>query len=119
MREQVRDESRLEYILEAIENVFEFTQGMTFDDYIFDKKGRFAVVKNLEIIGEAVYKLSNELKEKYSEIKWEQIIKMRHILVHGYYQIEDCIAWEVVQKDLEPLKKQIQTIYEEVFTHTT
>jgi len=51
MRETVRDKNRLEHILEAIDNVFEFTKGMTFDDYVTDKKGKFAVVKNLEIVG--------------------------------------------------------------------
>jgi len=112
MREQVRDKNRLEHILESIDNAFEFTSGMTFDDYVADKKGKYAVVKNLEIIGKAAYKLSNEFKAKYAEINWERIIKMRHILVHGYYQVEDFIVWEVIQKDLQPLKEQIKTIYE-------
>jgi len=79
---------------------------------VADKKGKYAVVKNLEIIGEAAYKLSNEFKTKYAEISWDKIIKMRHILVHGYYQVEDFIVWEVVQKDLQPLKEQIKVIYE-------
>lgn len=52
MREIVRDKNRLEHILESIDNVFEFTENMTFDDYAADKKGKFAVVKNLEIIGD-------------------------------------------------------------------
>ncbi len=112
MREQIRDIGRLEHILEAIDNVFEFIAGMTFDDYVADKKSKYAVVKNLEIIGEAAYKLSNEFKAKYPEINWERIIKMRHVLVHGYYQIEDFIAWDTAKNDLIPLKQQIQTIYD-------
>ncbi|MDR1610092.1 MAG: DUF86 domain-containing protein [Candidatus Symbiothrix sp.] len=112
MRETIRDKSRLGHILESIDNVFEFIEGMTFDDYVADKKSKFAVVKNLEIIGEASYKLSNKFKEKHPEIKWEKIVKMRHVLVHGYYQIEDSIAWNTAANDLIALKEQIQTIYD-------
>ena len=111
MREIMRDKNRLEHILEAIDNVFEFTEGMTFDDYVVDKKGKFAVVKNLEIIGEASYKLTKEFKNKYAEMDWQTIIGLRHVLVHGYYQVEDFITWGVIQKDLQPLKEQIQALY--------
>ena len=110
MRDEIKDKGRMEHILESIENVFEFTNGMTFNDYVSDKKGKFAVVKNLEMIGEAAYKLSNNFREKYVEIEWEKIIKMRHVLVHGYYQVEDFIVWEVVIKDLPPLKDKILKI---------
>lgn len=110
MREIARDKNRLEHIIEAIDNVFEFTEGMTFDDYVADKKGKFAVVKNLEIIGEASNKLTKEFRNKYVEIDWQTIIGLRHVLVHGYYQIEDFIAWGVIQKDLQPLKEQIQAL---------
>jgi len=112
MREQIRDKSRLEHILEAIENVFEFTEGTTFDDYMADKKGKFAVIKNLEIIGEASYKLTKEFIAKHNNVEWKTIIGLRHVLVHGYYQIKDEVAWKIVQKDLVPLQKQIKEIYE-------
>ena len=111
MREKIRDKNRLEHILESIDNVFEFTEGMTFEDYIADKKVKYAVVKNLEIIGEASYKLTSEFKDKHTEIDWKTIIGMRHVLVHGYYQVEDFIAWEVIQKDLLPLREQIQALH--------
>jgi len=112
MRETMRDKNRLEHILESIDNVFEFTEGMSFNDYVADKKGKYAVVKNLEIIGEASYKLTKEFRNKYAEIDWQTIIGLRHVLVHGYYQTEDFIIWGVVQKDLQPLKEQIQTLYD-------
>jgi uncharacterized protein with HEPN domain len=112
MREMLRDKNRLEHILEAIDNVFEFTEGMFFEDYVADKKGKFAVVKNLEIIGEASYKLTKEFKNKYAEIDWQTIIGLRHILVHGYYQVEDFIIWGVIQKDLQSFREQIQILYE-------
>jgi len=111
MRDKIRDKGRLEHILEAIENVFEFTKGMTLDDYVTDKKSNFAVIKNLEIIGEAGYKLTKEFTENHPEIDWKTIIGLRHVLVHGYYQIRNELIWKIVQKDLPPLQKQIKEIY--------
>jgi len=61
------------------------------------------VIKNLEIIGEASYKLTKEFIAAHPEIKWKLIIGLRHVLVHGYYQIENILAWEIVQKDLVPV----------------
>ena len=112
MRDKIRDKNRLEHILESINNAVEFTQNVSFEDFVNNKMLRFAVIKNIEIVGEASYKISKEFKEKHPEIEWAKIVGMRHVLVHGYYQIEDSIAWEVVQKDLLPLRKQIQELYE-------
>jgi uncharacterized protein with HEPN domain len=112
MREQIKDKVRLEHILESIDNLFEFTQGLSIKDYQSNKVLRFAVVKNLEIIGEASYKLTKEFREKHSEIEWQVIIDLRHVLVHGYYQISDKEIWNIIQNDLCPLKEQIKTIYD-------
>ena len=115
MREKIRDKGRLEHILQAIDCVFEFTENVTFEDFIANKMLKFAVIKNIEIIGEASYMLTNEFREKHTEIEWDIIIKMRHVLVHGYYQIEDQFAWFVVQNDLHPLKEKIKYIYEQEY----
>jgi uncharacterized protein with HEPN domain len=112
MREKIRDKGRLEHILESIENIFEFTENVTFEGYKEDRKLQFAVIKNLEIIGEASYMLSKEFKEMHSEIEWQVIIDMRHVLVHGYYQISESIIWTIIQNDLLQLRKQIKTLYE-------
>jgi len=96
MKEQLRDSGRLQHIVEAIDNIFEFIDGITFDEYCSNKMMRFAVVKNLENIGEASYKLSKEFKEKHIEIDWTKIIAMRHVLVHGYYHIHDEEVWNTV-----------------------
>ncbi|MDR1003431.1 MAG: DUF86 domain-containing protein [Prevotellaceae bacterium] len=107
MREKVKDKTRLLHILEAIDNLFEFTKNITFEEYKANKVLRFAIIKNLEIIGEAAYLLTKEFKEEHPEIDWSSIIYMRHVLVHGYYQIKDDIVWATVQTDLKPLKEQI------------
>jgi uncharacterized protein with HEPN domain len=63
MRETLRDNDRLRHILEAICNIFEFIEGLSFEDYCSNKMLRFAVVKNLGIVGEATYLLSKEFKK--------------------------------------------------------
>ena len=114
MREKIRDKGRLEHILQAIDYIFEFTKNVTYEDFIGNKMLTFAVIKNIEIIGEASYRLTKEFQKKHKEIEWDIIVKMRHVLVHGYYQIEDKFAWFVVQNDLLPLKEKIKSIYEQV-----
>ena len=112
MREKIRNKGRLEHILLSIDNVIEFTQDVTFEDFLNDKKLFFAVVKNIEIIGEASYKLSNEFKTTNNHIEWEAIIGLRHVLVHGYYHISEERVWKIIQKDLLPLKKQVQKLFD-------
>ena len=110
MREIARDKGRLEHIFEAIEKALEFTENVSFDEYKTNTMLRYAVIKCLEIVGEASYKLTNEFREQHREIEWKKIIAMRHILVHGYYQIEDAIVWETTKNYLPLLKEQIRKI---------
>ena len=105
MREKPKDNTRLRHMLEAINNVIEFTTDVTFEEYSRNKILRFAVIKNLEIIGEAAYLITKEFREEHQEI-----IGMRHVLVHGYYQIRDEIVWGTIQTDLFPLKDKIERL---------
>jgi uncharacterized protein with HEPN domain len=108
MREPVRDKGRLEHILDAIVNVEQFTDGYDYDSLLADKLHLHATVHNIQIIGEAVYKLSLEFKESHPDTPWAMIEKMRHILVHDYYQISFEILWDIIKKDIPALKNQIQ-----------
>ena len=112
MREKIRDKGRLEHILESIDYIIDFTDGIAFEDFTKDAKLRFAIIKNLEIIGEASNMLTKELREQHPEITWRKIVDLRHVLVHGYYQISFESVWKIIQKDLLPLKEQIKTIYD-------
>lgn len=82
MREPIRDKGRLEHIIHYSENVEEMTQGITFDDFNNDKILYFAVMKNIEIVGEAAYMLSKEFIIMHPELPWQQIIGMRHLCLH-------------------------------------
>jgi len=90
MREEIKDKSRLEHILESIYKALEFTENVSFDEYKSNAMLRYAVVKCVEIVGEASYKLSNEFRAKHPEIEWREIIAMRHILVHGLLSNRRC-----------------------------
>lgn len=110
MREKPKDNTRLLHILEAIGNIEEFTTDVSFEQYTSNKILRFAVIKNLEIIGEAAYLLTKEFRTLHSEVKWNEVIGMRHVLVHGYYQISDEIVWRTIQTDLSPLREAIEKL---------
>ena len=114
MREPVRDRDRLEHIIEAIDCILKFSDCKTKEELAADKLKYFGIVKNIEIIGEAAYKLTRTFCRKFSETPWEFIAKMRHVLVHDYYQIDVNEVWEVVQHDLPPLRKQVARYLEEV-----
>lgn len=113
MREIIKDRGRLEHMLAAIANVEEFTQGITLDDFVKSKVLFFAVVKNIEIVGEATYMLTKEFKQSHQSIPWLVIEKMRHVLVHGYYTVSPEKVWDTVQEDLPILKEQIVALLNE------
>ena len=71
---------------------------------------RFALIKNLEIVGEAAYLLTKEFKNHHPSIEWSDIVGMRHTLVHGYYQIKDEIIWATIETELLPLKEKLSEI---------
>lgn len=107
MREKVRDIGRLLHIRDAIGRVFSYTEGKSFEEFLSNDMMYYAIVKNIEIIGEAAYMLTDDFKESHPATPWKSITGMRHYIVHGYYQIDKNVVWNVVKVDLKPLKEQI------------
>ncbi len=107
MREPIKDKIRLEHIHDAINNVLSFTNGKTLDQIENDKILYFAVVKNIEIIGEAAYHLTKAFCQEHPETEWQGIMRMRNVLVHDYYQINLQTVWAIIQYDLPILQEQI------------
>lgn len=114
MKEQIKDPQRLAHISDAIQNVFDFSKGKTLEDIRADKVLYFGIVKNIEIIGEASYMLTDEFKDAHPQTPWRTITNMRHTLVHGYYQISPEEVFYVIEKDLPPLKEQIEDYRKEM-----
>ena len=114
MREAIRDLGRLQHMLEHIDRATEFLSGKSIADLENEAVLRYAVVKCLEIIGEAAYMLTLEFKETHPQTPWNIIIKMRHLLVHGYYSIQMPIVWDILQNDLPILRPQIEAYIQEL-----
>lgn len=107
MREQPRDLERLQHMLDAIDDIAEFVENKTFEDFKSTKMLKHAIFRNLTIIGEAANLLTKEYKDAHSVIEWHKIIGMRHVLVHGYYDADDKIVWQTVTEDLPKLRAML------------
>ena len=107
MREPLRDKERLEHMLAAAERVIRYTSGKSFEDLKADDMMYYAVVKNIEIIGEAANLLSSEFVDSHPATPWKQVRGMRNYIVHEYFQIDDVVVWGVVTEDIPVLRQQI------------
>jgi uncharacterized protein with HEPN domain len=107
MRSPKQDKERIKHILEAIENILNFTEGRNCEEFISDVMLRHAVFHNFVIIGEAANLLTKEYRAEMSSINWGEIIGMRNFLVHGYYTVQNHIIWQTIEEDLIPLKEKI------------
>lgn len=97
-------------ICQAIDRIEQYIENLSFDAFSKDQKSVDAVVRNLEIIGEAANRLPDEFKEKYSEIEWYKVVGLRHRIVHEYFGIDLEIIWQILHKDLPELKQKIEEI---------
>lgn len=100
----------LDDVLEAIANVTQFVGAMTRQEFEADKKTVHAVVRNLEVIGEAVKGVPAGVRGRYPQVPWQRIAGLRDILIHHYFEIEIDIVWDVVQSKLPELKLQIEAV---------
>jgi hypothetical protein len=101
-------------ILESIEKVEIYTQVMTYDQFIKDEKTKDAVLRNLEVIGEAVKNIPSTVKKKYPDVDWKGIAGMRDKLIHEYFGVSFPIVWETVKNDLPPLKTEVKKILKDL-----
>lgn len=97
-------------ILAAIVKINRFCKAVKKDDFMRNELLMDAVVRNLEIIGEASSKLTDPFKKKHREIEWRKIIGMRNRIIHAYDTVDFEIVWDVVQEDLPVLKKKLKRI---------
>ena len=98
---------RVRDILDAIENIQQYIEGLDYDAFINDRKTMDAVIRNLITIGEAAAYVPDHVIEAHPEIPWRDMSDMRNIIVHEYFGISDKIVWETTQRDLSPLLNQL------------
>ena len=107
MREPIRDKERLEHIINAIDRIQRYTANLSFEKFIEDDMVYYAVVKNIEIIGEAANMLTVEFQNNHAETPWKMIKGMRNYIVHEYFQIDNNVVWSVITQNLSDLEIQI------------
>jgi len=105
---------RLRHMLDAANKIMKFIKDRSRSDLDNDEMLILAILKLIEIIGEAASSVTFEIKEKHDEIPWRQIISVRNRLIHGYFDINHDILWEIVIKDLPPLIKNLEIILTEM-----
>ncbi len=110
MKGKIGDKQRLLHILESISEIELYTSQANFNSFLENSMMRFACIKQIEIIGEAANLISQETRNKFSEIQWRQIIGLRHILVHEYFGIDNNLIWQIIANDIPNLKIGIQEI---------
>jgi uncharacterized protein with HEPN domain len=113
MSPEARWRVRVEDIVDAVRRVLEYTSGMTQDEFYDDQKTIDAVVRNIEIIGEAARHVPDEIQARAPEVPWAQMRGMRNVVIHEYDTVDVEIVWQTVQEDLpslvEPLERLLAT----------
>jgi uncharacterized protein with HEPN domain len=104
MRGRLGDRVRLNHILGAIIEIESYLNGADFDTFMENSMMRFACIKQMEIVGEASNHISEEVKNRFSEIEWSRIVGIRNVFVHEYFGVDTRLVWEIIKNDLPEFK---------------
>jgi uncharacterized protein with HEPN domain len=104
----------IEDIIEAIDNIFEYTENMTMQIFVEDKKTRDAVVRNFEIIGEASNKLPKIFIEQNTQIDWSGLIGFRNVLIHKYFGVDYETIWEIIETELSDIDIKMKQLLQKL-----
>lgn len=104
------DRAYLNHILDAIEHIDSFSEEIDEQNFLYNDLVQSAVIRQLEIIGEAVKNLSPRLKRKNPKIPWKDIAGLRDKLIHVYFGVDLDLVWKIIQQDLPVLKQQVRKI---------
>jgi uncharacterized protein with HEPN domain len=111
---QMRWPFHLEQIIQAIEKIEAYSTGMTRVDFLADERTIDAVIRNLEIIGEAIHHIPNKIRMHHQNIPWINLRHMRNFLTHEYFSVDPNIIWETITKDLQGLKTSFKHMLKDI-----
>lgn len=100
----------LEDMLQAIANIESYIHGMSFEEFTNDRKTQDAVVRNLEVIGEAAKRIPDEMRKEHPGIAWRPAAAMRDFLIHDYPEVDVQAVWDTIKADIPPLKSGIEAM---------
>ena len=104
------DLAYIEHILDCIRKINEFSNGLSFKEFKTNEMVQDAIIRNIEIIGEASKKISKDTKQTYYKIPWKEIAGMRDKLIHDYLGVDVSVVWKTIQQDIPALEKLISEI---------
>lgn len=104
----------IEHILENITDIESFVKNVTKEDFLKDKEKQNAVIRSLEVVGEAVKNLPQDITSKYPNTPWKKIAGTRDKIIHHYFMVNLDVVWEIIKKDIPELKKEILIIREDL-----
>ena len=104
----------ISHILDCIEKVEQYLKGRSKEDFLNSSQLQDAVVRRVEIIGEAATHIPEGIQEEYPKVKWKEAQGMRNILIHEYFGVDLDLTWEVTKKDLPRLKEQMISLKEDL-----
>lgn len=107
------DEKRIHHMLAAAREILDFTGGITEKEFLEKRLIQRAVEKDLEIIGEAANKVSENTKDDLSNLPWDEMIGMRNVLTHVYFDVDLQVVWKTIKEDLPPLIRKLENHLEE------
>ena len=105
---------RLQHVIDCIEKIEIITKDLSYESYLEDWIKQDAIFRNIEIIGEAIANVEEELKKNYPNVPWVQAKGMRNFLIHEYFKVDHDAVWETYQNHLPKLKLQIISIINDI-----